>query len=52
MNKIAANWFIVAIVVVLILLAIQAEPITAFFGYLIAILLGLALIISVFQKGE
>jgi len=52
MNKLIANWFVVAIVVVLVLLSMQAEPFTAFFGYIIAALLGTALIVSLFQKGE
>jgi len=51
MNQVLANWFILAIVVVMVLLSIQAEPITATLGFIIAGLLGLALLISVVRKG-
>lgn len=44
MNRFAAHIFILLIIVVLVLLAIQAEPVTAVLGYVLAGILMLALI--------
>lgn len=52
MNKLIANWIVLALIVELVLLSIQAEPVTAFFGYLMASLMGLALIIAVIKREE
>jgi Flp pilus assembly protein protease CpaA len=51
MNQSIANWFVLAIVVVLVLLSLQAEPVTATLGYVLAALLGVALIAYV-SKGK
>lgn len=51
MNQIIANLFVLAIVVVLVLLAMQAEPVTATLGFIIAAVLMLALITHV-AKGK
>jgi len=44
MNQLIANLFVLAIVVVLVLLAMQAEPVTATLGYILAGILMLSLI--------
>lgn len=52
MNQVIANWFVVVLVVVLVLLAVQAEPVTATLGYILAGILSLALISSIVRKGQ
>lgn len=47
MNKLIANVFVLVIIVELILLALQAEIVTAIIGYVIAGLLSIALLASV-----
>ena len=44
MAKNVANWFVLLTVVVLILLSVQAEPVTATLGFIVATLYTLALI--------
>jgi hypothetical protein len=44
MNQLVANFFVLALIVVLVLLAIQAEPVTAVMGYVLAGILALALL--------
>lgn len=44
MNQMIANFFVLALIVVLVLLAIQAEPVTAVMGYVLAGILALALL--------
>lgn len=44
MNQMVANFFVLALIVVLVLLAIQAEPVTAVMGYVLAGILALALL--------
>ncbi len=50
MNQLIANLFVLAIVVVLVLLALQAEPVTATLGYILAAILMLALIAFVAKR--
>lgn len=47
MNKLIANIFVLVLVVEIILLALQAEVVTATIGYVIAALLSVAFIASV-----
>jgi len=47
MNKVVANVFVLIMIIELILLALQAEVVTATIGYVIAALLSVALIMSV-----
>ena len=47
MSKSVANWFVLLTVVVLILLSVQAEPVTATLGFIIAGFYGLALLVTV-----
>ena len=51
MNKIIANWFVVVLIVTLGLLSVQAEPVTATIGWVLAAILTLALVVSVTRKG-
>ncbi len=51
MNKVIANWFVLALVVELCLLSVQAEVITATIGWVLASILMLALVVSVVRKG-
>lgn len=51
MTQLIANVFVLAIIVVLVLLAIQAEPVTAVMGYVIAGILTLALLAQT-MKGK
>lgn len=44
MSKTVANWFVLLTVVVLILLSLQAEPVTATLGFIVAAFFSLALI--------
>jgi hypothetical protein len=44
MSKNVANWFVLLTVVVLILLSLQAEPVTATLGFIVAGFYSLALI--------
>jgi len=44
MNQMIANFFVLALIVVLVLLAIQAEPVTAVMGYVLAGILTLSLL--------
>lgn len=50
MNQLVANGFVLAIVVVLVLLALQAEPVTATAGFVLAAILMLALIAHVSRR--
>jgi hypothetical protein len=50
MSAFAANFFVLAIVVVLVLLALQAEPITATLGFVFATLLMVALLAHVIRS--
>lgn len=47
MSKSVANWFVLLTVVVLILLSLQAEPVTATLGFIVAAFYGLALLVTV-----
>jgi hypothetical protein len=49
MSKNVANWFVLLTVIVLILLSIQAEPVTATLGFIIAALYSLALIATLLK---
>lgn len=49
MTKTVANWFVLVTVVVLILLSLQAEPVTATLGFIVAALYTLALLVSVLK---
>ena len=51
MSKNVANWFVLLTVVVLILLSVQAEPVTATLGFIVATLYTLALLVSL-SKGK
>ncbi len=51
MNQSIATWFVLLTVVVLILLSVQAEPVTATLGFIIAGFYGLALLVTV-VKGK
>jgi hypothetical protein len=51
MSKSVANWFVLLTVIVLILLSIQAEPVTATLGFIVAAFFSLALIVTV-VKGK
>ena len=46
MSKTVANWFVLLTVVVLILLSLQAEPITATLGFIVAAFFSLALLVT------
>jgi len=46
-----ANFFVLALIVVLVLLAIQAEPVTSVMGYVLAGILTLALLAQT-MKGK
>lgn len=49
MSKSVANWFVLVTVIVLILLSLQAEPVTATLGFIIAVFYSLALLVSVLK---
>jgi len=49
MNKSIANWFVLVTVIVLILLSVQAEPVTATLGFIIATFYGLALLVTLLK---
>lgn len=51
MNQLVANGFVLALIVVLVLLAIQAEPVTAVMGYVLAGILTLSLLVQT-TKGK
>lgn len=51
MNKLIANIFVLAIVIELALLSVQAEVVTATIGWVLASILMLALVVSVARKG-
>ena len=51
MFKSVANWFVLVTVIVLILLSIQAEPVTATLGFIVAAFYTVALLVSV-MKGK
>ncbi len=46
MSKSVANWFVLLTVVVLILLSLQAEPVTATLGFIVAAFFSLALLVT------
>jgi len=46
MSKNVANWFVLLTVVVLILLSVQAEPVTATLGFIVAAFFSLALLVT------
>lgn len=46
MSKSVANWFVLLTVVVLILLSVQAEPVTATLGFIVAAFYSLALFVT------
>jgi len=46
MSKTVANWFVLLTVVVLILLSLQAEPVTATLGFIVAAFFSLALLVT------
>lgn len=50
MNQVIANVFVLAIVIELFLLSIQAEPVTAVIGYIFGSILLLALILHTLKR--
>jgi hypothetical protein len=51
MNQKIANVAVLVLIVTLILLALQAEPVTATLGYVFAVLLSIALLVQLTRKG-
>jgi hypothetical protein len=52
MNQRIANVLVLGLIVTLVLLSGQAEPVTAVFGFIYAGLLSVALLVQLLKKGD